>query len=408
MNESQSIQFGKYRIESELGRGAFGTVYRAIDSSLSRPVALKILEPMLMRDKVWVSRFREEARTMARLDHPNVVPIFEIDEVTGQLFIAMKLIGGNNLAKIISSGGRLEWTRIHSLVLQMASALDYAYAQKVVHRDLKPANVLMDGEQALLTDFGFAKIVGDNSQSITISGGIVGTPAYIAPEVWEGKEQKPATQMPDIYALGCILYEMVTGEVLFQGDSVPSIMMKHFRPPPLTEKLPDDVPPGVLGVINKALARDPQERFTSAGEMVQALVQGEPADVPDDFAQQLKGRAETAISRGDLVAAQSFVTSLVEIFPDDPQVPALQERLAQAIQEEQRQKPIEPKVEDPKLPQEHIKAPVPEKPPEPEPIEPPSKKDGKRTSRQGLIILAITIVLICFVCFCLLLLGGNF
>lgn len=279
MAQTFPFTFGKYEIKSELGHGGFGTVYLARDTKLDRRLAIKIMAPELLRDTAWVSRFQQEARVMARLDHPNIVPIYDISEEDGRLFLAMKLIDGSDLASLIQREGRLPLEQATAIIYQIASALDYAFNLGVVHRDLKPANILLSNSKVALTDFGFAQLVQDNSQSMSLSGGIVGTPAYIAPEVWEEKAQGQAS---DIYALGCILYEMLTGEVLFQGESTPAIMLAHFKPAPLPDQLPGDTPEKVLHVVRKALAVEPDQRFRSAIEMVEALEKTEvnqPADL---------------------------------------------------------------------------------------------------------------------------------
>lgn len=268
MAQEFPFSFGKYSVEAEIGHGGFGTVYRAIDTTLDRPVALKIMEPLLMRDSAWVKRFRREAKIMARLDHPNIVPIHEIEERDGRFFIAMKLIAGGNLAEMIQARGRLSWERTLNILNEIADALDYAYESGVVHRDLKPANIMLDRRGAILTDFGFAQIVGDNSHSMSLSGGVVGTPAYIAPEAWEGKVQG---QSADVYAMACICYEMLTGEVLFAGDTPPTVMLAHFREPQFAAAFADDVPPNLRSILQQTLARDVSQRFPSATVFLSAL-----------------------------------------------------------------------------------------------------------------------------------------
>ena len=209
-----SDRLGKYEILSEIGKGGFATVYRAHDPDLGRDIALKVLDPLLTRDPVWVARFRHEARAVAGLDHPRIVTVHEVNQDEGRLFIAMKLLEGGSLADRIKAGP-LPWAEVVRLTGEIAEALDYAHGRGVLHRDLKPANVLLDAHgHAVLTDFGFARLVADNSLSVSVSGGIVGTPAYVAPEVWEGKPGAPQT---DVYALGCILYEMATGAAPVQG-----------------------------------------------------------------------------------------------------------------------------------------------------------------------------------------------
>jgi WD40 repeat protein len=269
MTESGDHSFGKYQIEAEIGRGGFGTVYRALDTGLERQVALKILDPLLMRDNGWVMSFRKEARVTARLEHPHIVPVYEIGEERERLFIAMKLIEGGSLATHILQKGALSWEESLRIVQEVASALDFAHGRQVAHRDLKPGNILLGPDGCVLTDFGFARLLGDNSMSLSLSGGVVGTPPYMAPEIWEGR--RDAGKQADVYALGCILYEMVTGQVLFNGDTPPAIMLAHFKPLALPATWPVGVPAGLGEILSVALSQEPDTRYAGAGEMAQAL-----------------------------------------------------------------------------------------------------------------------------------------
>jgi serine/threonine-protein kinase len=198
-----------------------------VDTTLDREVALKILHPPLLTDRRFVQNFRREARTLAALRHPQIITIYEVGEIDGRLFIAMDLAHGQSLARSIAERGRILWAETLALLKPVCDALDYAHGQNVVHRDLKPANLLLDTQRgALLTDFGFARLMAENSASMSLSGGIVGTPGYIAPEVWEDN----AASVPvDIYALGCIVYEMLTGDVLFKGQTPMQAMRAHDR-----------------------------------------------------------------------------------------------------------------------------------------------------------------------------------
>jgi len=269
MSEQTPQQLGKYEIIDEIGKGGFATVYRARDPDLDREVALKVLHPLLMRDPEWVARFRREARAVARLDHPHIVTIYEVGQAEGLLYIAMRLVADGSLAQRIAEDGPLPWEEAVQLVQQIASALDFAHEHGVIHRDLKAANVLLDKERgAQLTDFGFARMVSESTYSTSVSGGVVGTPQYIAPEVWEGK---PATAQTDVYALGCILYEMVMGEHLFNGDTTPAVMRAHFQPIEPPEAWPEGVPPGLGEVLHTALAKEPEERYGRAGDLTGAL-----------------------------------------------------------------------------------------------------------------------------------------
>lgn len=270
-------QLGRYELLETIGEGGFAIVYKGRDTVLDRPVALKELRPVLLQDKNWVQRFRREARTIARLDHLHIVPIFDVYEASGRLFIVMRLVEDGSLEKIIARQGALSWQNVLDIILPIAEGLDYAHANAVLHRDLKPANILLDAERGpMLSDFGLAKLVGEHSLSLTESGSIVGTPHYIAPEVWEGKG---TTKKSDIYALGCILYEMVTGEKIFKGETPPAVMMAHFKPLSLPVTWPDGVPEQISAVLHLALAQDPAERYATAAELlagIRAIDQSQP------------------------------------------------------------------------------------------------------------------------------------
>jgi eukaryotic-like serine/threonine-protein kinase len=269
-------QFGKYRILGELGRGGFAVVCRAVDTTLDREVALKILYPQLLADPTFVQRFRQEARPLAALRHTQVVTVYEVGDAAGRLFIAMELAHGPSLARRIAERGQVPWKEALALLRPVAEALDYAHGQGVVHRDLKPANILLDKQRGpLLTDFGFARLMGESSVVLSMSGGVAGTPGYIAPEVWDGS----AAEAPaDIYALGCIAYELLTAEALFRGQTPMQVMRAHDRGPAFPETWPQDVPPGADTVLSKALARDPTARYPSVMALWHALGRpGEPS-----------------------------------------------------------------------------------------------------------------------------------
>ena len=271
MDEQAPQTLGRYSIRAELGRGGFATAYRAFDSSLEREVALKVLHPQLVTDRTFAQRFRKEARALAGMRHPNIITVYEVGEADGRLYIAMELANGSSLAQTLAHRGRLAWNETLAILQPVCDALDYAHAQGIVHRDLKPANILLDKDRgALLTDFGFARIMGESSASMSLSGGILGTPAYIAPEVWELEAVKPAA---DIYALGCVVYEMLTGQVLFAGKTPMQIMRAHDQGPQWTPApaWSADAPAGIDTVLRQALARQPEARYPSASAVWQAL-----------------------------------------------------------------------------------------------------------------------------------------
>jgi DNA-binding beta-propeller fold protein YncE/predicted Ser/Thr protein kinase len=241
---------GGYRIESLIARGGMGVVYRATQLALERPVALKVIARQLADDEKFRRRFLSESRLAARLEHPAVVPVYDAREDDGELIVAMRLIEGGDLRKLIDREGRLEPERAVHLLSQVAEALDAAHAAGIVHRDVKPHNVLIEGERAYLSDFGLAKAYAETGPGSGAS--IVGTVEYMAPEQWRGERVGPAA---DVYALGCVLYEALTGIVPYARKE--------------TDTEPE-LPRGIETVIQKAVSKDPTERYTSAAELIAA------------------------------------------------------------------------------------------------------------------------------------------
>ncbi len=259
---------GRYQIVEEIGSGGFSNVYRAHDPVLDRAVALKVMRPFLMSEPEFVVRFQREAKTAANLDHPNIVPIYDHGEADGWLYIVMKLMDDGSLA-IPLAEGRLPWPQVVALTNEIAAALDYAHEHGLVHRDIKPENVLLDARgQAQVCDFGVVKALEQSTTTLTMSGGILGSPAYIAPEIWNGK---PPTGAADIYALACLVFEMVTGRKLYDAPTPPAAMALHFRPRQYPESWPENTPPGLEAVLDRALARDPAERYPTATTLADAL-----------------------------------------------------------------------------------------------------------------------------------------
>jgi len=297
--QNKSVQFGKYQILEELGRGGFGTVYKAQDKVLGRLVAIKILHGALIIEPSFLERFRQEARTAAMLDHPNLVPVHDFSETEGRYFIAMGYMPGGSLKELIKREGKLAPKRALEILEQVGAGLSYLHRKGVVHRDLKPGNILFDNEgQARVSDMGFAKLArGTSGMSMSASGGLVGTPAYIAPEIWRGKA---ASASSDVYSLACILVEILTGRVLFDGDSTPEVMFKHFEPLRLPEGLPGEWQPA----IEKALEKEPGSRFENVLDFVKALrAVDEKASIP--VAEKKQPKAPEKASETD---AQALVT----------------------------------------------------------------------------------------------------
>jgi len=260
---------GKYQIEDLLGEGAFAWVYRATDADLGRAVALKVLKPAWLSDAQALSRFKQEARTMANLHHPNIAVIYEVGEADGQVYLAQFLVDGESLAARLRRGG-LAWAEMLRILQPVAAALDYAHGQGVIHRDIKPPNILLaQSGQPYLGDFGLVRAAEGSASLSASAGGLIGTPAYMAPEQWEGQPATPAT---DVYALSCVAVEMLTGRMLF-GGSTPAVVMKQhlIEGPRLPEQWPTGVPTETTVVLQRGLAEKPGERIQSAGELVTAL-----------------------------------------------------------------------------------------------------------------------------------------
>jgi streptogramin lyase len=239
-----------YRLDALIARGGMGVVYRATHLALERPVALKVIARQFAGDDGFRARFLRESRLAARLDHPAVVPVFDAREEDGELIVAMRLVEGGDLKKRIRSGGPLPPPEAVALLGQVAGALDAAHAAGIVHRDVKPHNILLEGDRAYLTDFGLAKALGDSG--VLSGASVVGTVEYMSPEQWRGEDVGPAA---DVYSLGCVLYESLTGVVPYArraGEAEP------------------EMPQGLDTVIERAVAKDPAERYASAGDLIEA------------------------------------------------------------------------------------------------------------------------------------------
>jgi len=270
---------GKYTLHEDLGSGAFGTVYRATDG-VGRTVAVKVLKPALVSDPGTVARFQQEARQAGELFHPRIATILDFDEAAGRIFFAMRYVAGESLDQALKRVGAFSFDQAATIFAETAEALDYAHARGLVHRDVKPANIILGPEGAVLTDFGLVRAA--TASGLSSSSTMIGTPAYMPPEVWEGL---PATPQTDIYALGCVLYEMVTGTKLFGGDSAPVIMKKHFDPLVLPETWPKGVPPGFSEYLMRLLNPQPDRRPGSMALCVtdlSALSGGYSAVTPDN------------------------------------------------------------------------------------------------------------------------------
>jgi predicted Ser/Thr protein kinase len=254
-----------YRVDGTIGRGGMGIVYEATQLSLGRTVALKVLTPHLSDDPAFAARFRREAKLQSALDHPNIVPVYEAGETDDGLFLAMRLVRGPSLKELVEEGP-LEPERALALVEQVARALDAAHDAGLIHRDVKPQNVLVDEDgTAYLADFGLTKGRGD--RGLTLSGQYLGSLDYVAPEQIQGQ---PLSARGDVYALAAVFYECLTGEVPYPCDNEAALLYAHLTTAPPRPSEHADVPVGFDAVVARGLAKRPDDRFASAGELVAA------------------------------------------------------------------------------------------------------------------------------------------
>src|ERR671919_283440 len=270
MDTLQSGQMlGPYRIINQIGKGGMATVYKAYQASVDRYVAIKVLPSQLAESKEFATRFQQEARIIAKLEHPHILPVFDYGESDGIAYFVMRYLEAGTLKDKMVAHRPLPLNEIDRIFTQLTDALRYAHSFGIIHRDLKPANALIDSHgNIFLTDFGIAKLLESASPRLTQTDAIMGTPAYISPEQ---AQAGPVDQRSDIYSLGIILYEMVTGSVPFTAETPLAVLFKHISdplPPPSLVK--PDIRPAVEKVILKALSKDPRDRFSTAAEFVAA------------------------------------------------------------------------------------------------------------------------------------------
>ena len=274
--------FGPYRLEERIGRGGMGEVYRAFDTSRQRTVAVKRLHGGLADDGDYQERFRRESRTAARLSSPHVIPIHDFGTIDSRLYIDMRLVSGLDLAEEIEQHGRLDPRRAAEIVRQTADALDAAHEDGLIHRDVKPSNVLITQHRGrdfvYLVDFGIVRAMGgDTKSSLTGTGSAIGTLAYMAPELFLGREMD---RRVDVYALGCLLFEAIAGRPPFLSEG-PGLMYDHLNetPPRLSQVAPGS-PPALDAVLATAMAKDPARRYATAGDFADAALAAVGGEAP--------------------------------------------------------------------------------------------------------------------------------
>ncbi|HNT54661.1 MAG TPA: bifunctional serine/threonine-protein kinase/formylglycine-generating enzyme family protein [Anaerolineaceae bacterium] len=351
-------QLGKYRIIELIGSGTYAEVYRAEDPLLRRIVALKVLKGALLSDQEAVDRFLQEAQTAAHLIHPQIAWVWDLGEVEGRYFLAMRYVAGPSLARLLQERGRLPWPEAWGYLSQISDALVFAHARGLVHRDIKPQNIMVgptDG--AVLTDFGLVRAMEAGSIG-TRTGALMGTPAYIAPEIWQGQPAGPAA---DQYSLACVLMELLTGRKLFDGPTPPAVMRQHLMEGPhLPEHWPADCPEELGGLIAKALAQDPGDRFADLAAFQAALQLASDAPPPPAAPAAVgesgpASRSDAAPQPGQVWNLEDGLTALKEMeaeqewqlaaellteleasYPDHPRLKLSHKRITQALEKKQQ------------------------------------------------------------------------
>ena len=271
-----------YELDREIGRGGMGIVYKARDRRLKRTVAIKLLPPELAFRSEIRTRFLREAETAAQLSHPNIVPIYSVDEKDGLVFFVMAYIDGDNLAKMIHDKGALDPGEVRRILRDVADALAYAHAHKVVHRDIKPDNILLDEQSGrpMVTDFGIARAISEGGEArLTATGIAIGTPAFMSPEQSAG--DRDIDGRSDLYSLGVVAYQMLCGDLPFNATNTPALLVKHLseRPVPI-EQRSGSVPADLGRAVMLCLEKNPDDRFPSAEALVVALETGDVPNLP--------------------------------------------------------------------------------------------------------------------------------
>ena len=327
MASEDAKQFGKYEILEELGRGGFGTVYKANDLTLERVVALKVLHPQLTVDPRFIENFRKEARLMAKISHSNVVRVYEIDEFEGRVFIVMEYLPGGSLEERIAAEGPIPFEEALEITKQISKALEAGYKKNLIHRDVKPANILFDEDgNALLGDFGVAYTVQVSSMGTMSQGGVgVGTPSYRPPELWNGTP--PPSQATDQYSLACVFYEMLTGDKLYGGETTEQIIVKMLIQEPDLEKMESEE---IKSILKTAISKNPAERYASLEEFQKALAESDSPKIETeqiDFVDIVFSDAGADKSIGNdetLVKVNKIAGGKREYFEEDSNLAAIE------------------------------------------------------------------------------------
>jgi eukaryotic-like serine/threonine-protein kinase len=294
----ETLAGGRYRVERNLGHGGMAAVYRARDGELDRPVAIKVLAEHLGGNPAFRDRFLREARLAARLSHPNVVQVFDAGEEGGRPFIVMEYVEGESLADALERERRLDPAHVVDLALQVCGGLEHAHAAGLVHRDIKPGNLLVRADGVVkVADFGIARAA--ETTKLTQIGSVLGTAAYLSPEQAAGEEVTAAT---DIYSLGCVLYEALTGRTPYVFQNLAELAAKHEEPIAPVRELASDVPEALEAAVMRCLARNPAYRPASAAELARELAAASP-EPPTQALPAASGVRATDVATVPLAAA---------------------------------------------------------------------------------------------------------
>ncbi len=312
MAKERSRRIGKYEVLGHIATGGMGAVYRAVDTELDRPVALKVLNPEIAAKENSLNRFRREAKTAAKLRHENIVAIYDVGEAGGTYFLALEFVDGVDLHEYICQKGKIPAEEARQIVIQAAKALDHAHKAGIVHRDIKPSNFLVTRQHdrlvVKLTDLGLARTRNESKEDefrLTRAGTTIGTVDYMAPE--QGRDSGAADIRSDIYSLGCTFYHMLAGKGLFAQGSLTERIYQHAESdPPDIRTLNADVPEGLVVILSKMLQKKPEDRYQTPAELLKDLENPE--------------RLKLHVSQGDALA------KLADLAKEEAPLPALAAR----------------------------------------------------------------------------------
>jgi serine/threonine protein kinase len=316
MEDLTGRQFGQYQIVAPLGEGGMAAVYKAYQPAMERFVAIKVLPRHMVSSAEFVTRFRREAKLLAQLQHPHILPVFDYGEAEGYPYIVMPFVHSGTLAELLHKR-HLSLLEVRRIMTQVGDALSYAHARGMIHRDIKPSNVLIDErDNCLLTDFGLARMA-EAATKITTSGTIMGTPAYMSPEQGAGSS---VDHRSDIYSLGIILYEMITGRVPYTAETPIAVVFKHIQDPlPSARKFNPDLSDAIESVLLKVLAKNPEDRYQTADALTRAVQRAIPEISIDDEVQ-----AQPVISVESILSQPKSDIASTETAMPPPSAPGTQ------------------------------------------------------------------------------------